>query len=345
MSISRLLSELIVILAALILLGSCAGNKGNHYPLDASYLRYEDLGLRLTALMKAHPDDCRLHLIGFSGAEQLPLYALQIGGPGLTRKALVIGQHHGDEVLGIEVALALAKNFLTGKDKATLEILKNFQIWIVPTINPEGWRVVSGGQYQWKRRNNRDTNGNGVLDLREDGVDLNRNYPLFWELDQLTAVTDPYYKGPAPGSEAEVQAIMKLAGEEKFELAVFYHSSASGAYNEKLYLPSNQGLEKHKLEDFKHLTETAEYYASQVKKDYQKGTYEVRSQGNSRMGNARNYFFFKQNCQAFLIEIGGINQAGVPIVHPPAAMMHSIRSKHVNAFKNTLLRLLEQKKD
>jgi len=324
-------------LVVLLIAGSCAANRGNLYPLDEGYTRFEDLGPKLTALMREHPETCRVHLIGFSGTEQLPLYALQIGNRKLDRKVLVIGQHHGDEVLGIEVALGIAEALLSEPTKEVQAILSRYQIWIIPTINPEGWRIVRNGEYQWKRRNNRDTNGNGVFDPREDGVDLNRNYPLFWEYDQLTAVTDQYYKGSAPASEAEVRAVMDLAEREKFSLAVFYHSSASGAFSEKLYLPWHEAGDPKTNANWDKLLKLSEYYASLVKKDYLKGTYEVHKAGNSRIGNARNYFFYRQNCPAFLVEIGGKNSSGVAVVHPQAKMVGNLVKKHLNAFSKLLL--------
>lgn len=339
------IGSLLLTLVILVLAGSCAGNRGNHYPLDEAYTLYDDLGPRLTSLMRSYPQTCRVHLIGFSGTEELPIYALQIGDRKLTRKALIIGQHHGDEVLGIEVALTIAKDLLSSEDKINREILKHYQIWIIPTINPEGWRVVRSGEYQWKRRNNRDTNRNGIFEVREDGVDLNRNYPLYWEFDQLTAVSDQYYKGSAPASEAEVRAVTELADKEKFSIAIFYHSSASGAFNEKLYLPWQDPELSEDLARWDKLVKLAEFYAGQVKKDYLKGTYEVHKTGNSRMGNARNYFFHSQKCPAFLVEIGGKNSSGVSVVHPGADMVSRITRKHLNAFRKTMLYLASEQKE
>jgi hypothetical protein len=69
-----------------------------------------------------------------------------------------------------------------------------------------------------------DNDGDGVNG--EDwigGVDLNRNYPIGWE----NAVSDPsssVYRGPAPFSEPETQAIRDLVLEHNFTHAISFHS-------------------------------------------------------------------------------------------------------------------------
>lgn len=331
-----------VLFMAFGLLGSCAQNSGNIYPLDNAYLSFSSLEGSLAKFVSYGPIWSELKIIGFSGTEQLPIHAIRIGKKDAPRKVLVIGQHHGDEVLGIEVAFAIARQLQEPRSKDFKAILEQFQIWIIPTINPEGWQSTSQGTYQWKRKNNRDTNGNGKLDLREDGVDLNRNYPSFWAEDQLTSTSGPYYKGSAAASEPEIQAVLAFAKEHSFELAIFYHSSASGAFSEKLYLPWHDKKNKQMSARYHELEKQTQLYASQVKKDYRKGNYEVQSGLSSRMGNARNYFFHALNTNAFLIEIGGINESGIPVVHPDAKMMRLICEKHVAAFNTLLLSLADK---
>jgi predicted deacylase len=88
---------------------------------------------------------------------------------------LIIGQHHGDEVLGVELAVAFARELCEkAQERRYKAILGQYQFWIIPTINPEGFRSVTSGEFAWKRKNNTDSNKNGKFDLRTDGVDLNR---------------------------------------------------------------------------------------------------------------------------------------------------------------------------
>jgi predicted deacylase len=325
-----------LLLALAVLLGSCAASRGNVYPLGRGYLKESDLLPKLQGIAAADPGLAGLHIIGFSGTENLPIYGLYIGSPQPARKVLMIGQHHGDEVLGLELVLEWAQRLAakSGSDRRIRAILESCGFWIVPTLNPEAYRVVSSGAYQFKRKTNRDTDGNGVLDLRTDGVDLNRNYPVFWDEDPVTSVTNPNYKGTAPASEAEVQAILALAQRNRFDLALFFHSSASGAYSEKIFLPAidpANGKQKARQEA---LVALLAPYAADLKRDYARGHYALGTQFSSRVGNARNYFFHLHGCDAFLVEIGGIKKEGVSVIHPPDAKKREITAMHLKALRN-----------
>ncbi len=329
----KLLRSMIMFLIGCLPLMSCAQSNGNKYPLDPAYTKYDNLYKKLQRIDRSGADLVQLNLIGFSTNENLPIHALKIGAKTARRNVLIIGQHHGDEVLGVEVSLDIAEYFAENyqKNKKVTAILDQFNFWIVPTINPEGYRIVSSGDYPWKRKNNTDTNKNGRFDIRVDGVDLNRNYPFAWEYDLTIQPESPYFKGFHPGSETENYSIMQLADRISFEFALLYHSSATGAYSEKIYLPwfdSSNDEQKQRIDEIR---TAAEVYALQVPKDYQKGYYEVHAGLNSRVGNARNYLFHIHSTKAFLIEIGGINPFGISVIHPSAKMMRKNVEKHRNA--------------
>ncbi|HNQ42803.1 MAG TPA: M14 family metallopeptidase, partial [Candidatus Cloacimonadota bacterium] len=318
--------------AVILLLGACAPNSVNIYPLGKSYPRFERLQQDIMEICKLNPELAKYRIIGFSGTEELPIYAMQIGQG--ERNILIIGQHHGDEVLGVGLSLHFARHLLSGypQDKTLKSILEDNTFWIIPTINPEGLRIVSSGQLQFKRKNNRDTDHNKRLDLRTDGVDLNRNYPVFWDLDPDTNTLSPYYKGTAPASEPEVQAVIALAQRVDFTLGMFFHSSASGAYSEKVYLPATV----EKSSKFLALENMADFYARQVPRDYYKGTYSLHGGATSRVGNARNFFFHRLGVPAMLIEIGGINRQGRSIIHPGDRLQQKIMRKHTKALEKLL---------
>lgn len=326
-----LLKTLLIALSTGILMCmfSCAPAKGNVYPLSRGYQSYDGLSGKLSSLVQLNPALAQNRIIGFSGTENLPIYALELGKKQAKQEILLIGQHHGDEVLGVNLSLAFAEKLLTGfgTDKKVDAILDNYRFWIVPTINPEAFRIVSAGQFQFKRKNNRDTDGNKQLDLRTDGVDLNRNYPVFWDLDPETNINSPYYKGSEPASESEVKAVINLAAKHKFALAIFFHSSASGAYSEKLYLPARANGS----ELYKQTLDLAKQYAGMVKKDYSPGNYEAHEGITSEVGNARNFFFHSKGTKAFLVEIGGINPKGQSVIHPEEKMLQKIVKKHLTA--------------
>lgn len=316
-----------------LLASTCAGTRGNVYPLDGAYLRSGSMFTRLQKIMDLNPALVRLNIIGFSGSENLPLYCLDIGRPEAARNVLLIGQHHGDEVLGLEVVLEWAEKLAgsSREDKKIAAVLDGFRFWIVPTLNPEGHRVVSAGLSSSQRKNNRDTNANGKLDLPGDGVDLNRNYPVFWDEFAELPPQHQNYKGSEPASEKEILAITLLAQKQPFDYAIFYHSSPSGALSEKIFLPALDRGNARQVKAYAELEDFARAYARLLPRDYLRGKYEVSPAPGTRMGTARNYFFHIHGTKAFLVEIGGVNSAGVSVVHPARKTRDKIVDKHLRA--------------
>ncbi len=332
--------HLVFAVLAFISLASCAMAKGNMYPLGSDYIRQEKLFDELSRIVSLNPEITQLRIIGFSGTEKLPIYALEIGTKSATHNELIIGQHHGDEVMGVNISTAFAEHLIVSYSKSGeyKKLLNQYRFWIVPSLNPEGFRIVSSGQFQFKRKNNTDTDGNQRLDLRTDGVDLNRNYPVFWDLDTDINVNSPFYKGREPVSESEIKAIIALAQQQNFEIGIFLHSSASGAFCEKVYLPArgnNSPL-------FNQTKVLAQSYAASVKKDYAPGTYYVPDGLASEVGNARNFFFHSMGTMAFLVEVGGINSNGQSIIHPDNKMLGKIVKKHVHALDKLFTGLIPQ---
>ncbi|MGB4309002.1 MAG: M14 family metallopeptidase [Candidatus Cloacimonadaceae bacterium] len=333
-----------LLILALAVMG-CSANSANIYPLPKAYLHHNQLHSRLTEISGLDPALAQLHVLGFSGTEELPILALQIGKAQAQRNILIIGQHHGDEVLGVELSVALAAELMRKheSDKLWKQIMDEYRFFIVPTINPEGWKRVCDGEYQFKRKNNRDTNKNGRLDIRADGVDLNRNYPVFWADQVPVPPGHANYKGERPASETEVQAILKLAEKHLFELAIFYHSSSTGAFSEKIFLPNRIIGNEEQERRLDELFIFAQGYAQRVKKDYQKGYYQVGEGNTSRVGNARNFFFHTYQTDAFLVELGGINSAGISVVHPNANMKDKIMKKNLAALRQVLYQRAKSK--
>jgi predicted deacylase len=114
----------------------------------------------------------------------------------LERPVLFIGGVHGDEPLGVRLAV----DFLPWlrAQKAT-----EISSWImIPCINPDGFKAGTR------------VNGNGV--------DLNRNYPASnWSHE---ARAPRYSPGPHAGSELEIQALVRLITQVHPQLIVHFHS-------------------------------------------------------------------------------------------------------------------------
>lgn len=125
--------------------------------------------------------------------EDRPILVHRHGDPGVTGDVvvLVIGVIHGNEPAGYRIGEALLAE----------PAPDGVQLWVVPTMNPDGLAV--GGR------------------LNANGVDLNRNFPERW--DVLGEPGDWQYGGPAAASEPETRAMLELAALVQPDLVLWYH--------------------------------------------------------------------------------------------------------------------------
>jgi protein MpaA len=118
-----------------------------------------------------------------------PIRATRVGDPGAERKALVVGEIHGNEAAGRRITRALRRRHPRGVD-----------IWVVDSVNPDGHSAGA-------RRN-------------AHGVDLNRNFPFRW---QPSSPASGYYGGPRPSSERETRVVKRWILRIEPRVTVWYH--------------------------------------------------------------------------------------------------------------------------
>jgi len=84
--------------------------------------------------------------------------------------------------------------------------------------------------YDWEYWEGIDNDNDTFYNEDEVGlVDLNRNYPVFWDIGN-TDVTTQEYRGSAPFSEPETQAFRDFAQQHKFAMAYSLHSGTNATY-------------------------------------------------------------------------------------------------------------------
>jgi len=119
-----------------------------------------------------------------------PLEAIRMGDPkGVT--VAVVGVIHGNEEAGL----------LITDELVNMQIPKGVNLWVIPSINPDGTAL--------------DRRGNA------NRVDLNRNFPHGW-----ARIGQPgywQYAGPSRASEPETKAIIAFFREIKPALGLWYH--------------------------------------------------------------------------------------------------------------------------
>ena len=166
-----------------------------------AYHNYNELTEFLENINSQYPDITNLISIGQS-VEGRELWVLEVsdnaGINEIEPEFKYIANMHGDETVGRELCLYLIEWLVNGygnNDRAT-DIVDNTSIFIMPSMNPDGFE--NGSRYN------------------ANGVDLNRDFP-----DQFN---DP--NNSLSGRQPETQAMMQWTWEHNFVLSANMHTGA-----------------------------------------------------------------------------------------------------------------------
>jgi len=157
------------------------------------------------------------------------------------KKILITASTHGRENITTTYIMRCvdeyAKAYLTtgnynGIDVKTL--LNAYTVYVVPMNNPDGVDIVNGS---FEPLLTSDYNSYAKLTWKANGrgVDLNRNFPFFWQEMSLAEKTFTVPgKMSFPGSEAysepETQALMTLCYKNSFEFCINLHTKGKLIY-------------------------------------------------------------------------------------------------------------------
>jgi murein tripeptide amidase MpaA len=194
--------------------------------INGAFHSYREVESEVYALERSYPNLVQVHIIGNS-LEMRNLYAIKISDNVQAdedgeAEVLITGCHHAREWISVEVPLYVAKhlaeNYAT--DPHIRDLVDQAEVWIVPLLNPDGLEYTIHFYRYW-RKNMRDNEN------RTYGVDPNRNYDYMWGNDNegSSAISSSYvYRGPAPFSEPETQAIRDLFAQRDFQVSINYHN-------------------------------------------------------------------------------------------------------------------------
>ena len=228
-----------------------------------AYRNLSDFGTEIDALAAKHPGLAKRISIGKS-VEGRDLTGIEIGvgvdKPEDGRPVfLMFGAHHAREWPSAEIPMEFAHDLLSGYaagDARIVDLLTRGRAIIVPVSNPDGYdasrtsgsavdlrQADNGGTATilgtpgnaYKRKNCRYVNGqtqpagtcvalssNGGLGV---GIDLNRNYGALWGGPGASGTqTAATYRGPAPFSEPETQAIRSLISSRQVTTLITNHT-------------------------------------------------------------------------------------------------------------------------
>jgi carboxypeptidase T len=193
--------------------------------INGAYHSPFELETDLRVLEADHPQLARVVEIGES-LEGRRILALKIsdnvdadeGEPAV----LFLGCHHAREWISVEVPFLFGQYLLEhyDGDAQVRNLVDRSEIWIVPIVNPDGLDYSIQVYRYWRK--NRRFNADGSY-----GVDINRNYGYAWGYDDIGSSPAPssdIYRGQAPFSEPEPDAVRRLFLSRNFRAMISFHS-------------------------------------------------------------------------------------------------------------------------
>ncbi|MDZ7344102.1 MAG: M14 family zinc carboxypeptidase [candidate division KSB1 bacterium] len=268
-----------------------------------AYPRIERLEHQFADLVRAFPQLAKIYQIGQTTNWAQPIWGIRVSDhPDLDEDepaVLFTGLHHAREPLGAFMCKAIMEELLInyGKSPRHTRLVDSLEIWLVPIVNPDGYKYIMEYQLQfpWWRKNLRDNNGDGLFDPLVDGVDLNRNYDYNWNEGGDSNPASWFYRGRAAFSEKEVQALRDLAVSENFVIGVSYHS-----YGESILYPWGNF---HRAPDQELIVDIAQRCAGKISRHAGNGTYNVLPL-NGRVGQSSIWMYGEMGVVDFIIETG-----------------------------------------
>ena len=299
--------------------------------LPSCYHTYDEVIDSLRSLETIYDHLMNIFPIGYSTEDSIEIYAVKLSDSvdmNLDRpRLLFIGQVHAEENIGVELVLDVIADIVTHAASTQFRrYLGLTELYFIPSANPEGLYVVTDGldiTFRKNKRNNLGTPGFRYLAGRgrdSSGVDINRNFDLNWiQGDTLWhpghAELFDYYRGPAPFSEGENQAIRNLSEEKRFSMGIVYHQSRTGNVDENVIYPWNWNRmgDKHPP-DFDAINNIGIELAGKIHS--LSGGYYITHPSTGMNGNSHDWFYTALNCYNYTIETSEIQ--------PDSALLYRI---------------------
>ncbi len=202
---------------------------GFNYGSLGGHLTLKELETELDSLFQMYPELITTKISIGNSYENRPIWMVKISdNPEIDEnepEVLYTGLHHAREPITITELVYFMQYLLEnyGSDPAITYLIQNRELYFVPVVNPDGYAYneiynpAGGGMWRKNRRPNQDGSY---------GVDLNRNYGFQWGFDNAGSSSNPasnQYRGTAPFSEPETQAIRDFCENRRFKTALNAH--------------------------------------------------------------------------------------------------------------------------
>lgn len=190
-------------------------------------------------LLKRYYPLVRLKILNIT-ADGRSIFCLRIGNPKSSKKIVINAGCHGREYMNSMLVMNQLKTLLEAYPH---ELLKDYEIYIIPMLNPDG---VSISQFGARCIHNSDIKSRvqSILDSNNMhhkywksnalGVDINRNFSTpYWQNfnDDINMPSYKFFKGYSSSSEVETKTIEDLCKSmDGLKVVISYHSSGEEIY-------------------------------------------------------------------------------------------------------------------
>jgi hypothetical protein len=209
--------------------------RASNFPAaDANYHNYQEMTDEITAVAAAFPSLVTRFSLGKSYQGTREIWGLKVsdnvGADEAEPEVLFTANQHAREHLTVEMALYLLHQLTDGygTDSRITNIVNTREIWIVPSVNPDGAEFdVSTGSYALWRKNRQPNAGSSAV-----GTDLNRNWGWQWGCCGGSSGTfsSETYRGAAAFSAPETQRVRDfvnsrvVGGVQQIKTGIDFHT-------------------------------------------------------------------------------------------------------------------------
>ncbi|XP_047994290.1 zinc carboxypeptidase-like [Leguminivora glycinivorella] len=191
-----------------------------------AYYSLEDIYSWLDDLVTAYPDIVT-EIIGGGSYEGRDIKGIKISHGSGRRAIFIEGGIHSREWISPSSVCYIISELLTSEDHETRAAARDFDWYIFPVTNPDGYIWTHESFRMWRK--NRRPFGSSF------GVDLNRNWNNNWLVSGAsTSPASDIYAGPGPFSEPETRSLsdyIRSIGDQ-IDLYLSFHS-----FSQMLLLP------------------------------------------------------------------------------------------------------------
>jgi len=202
-------------------------------PADSAYHDYAELTAVVNQVVADHPTIARKLSLG-SSYEGRDLMAVKISDNVNTDEAepeiLFNAQQHAREHLTVEMAIYVLNLFTDnyGTDSRITNLVNSREIWVVPTVNPDGseYDIATGSYRSWRKNRQPNAGSSNV------GTDLNRNWGYNFGCcgGSSGTTSSETYRGPSAFSAPETRALRDfvnsrvVGGQQQIKANIDFHT-------------------------------------------------------------------------------------------------------------------------